>query len=420
MPTAKTADNKVRHIQANMGESGDQIRREMHDGAEHLVVPAVLIVEGVLNDSFVPAEEFGKYVDSWNGIPVPVLHPEEHGEHISANRPDIIDKNTIGRVYNAHVDGNKLKAELWLNIDKANRLGHDALIDQLAAGEVVELSTAYFADDEKKAGNFNGNSYSGIARNLRPDHLALLPGNVGACSVEDGCGTRTNNAKGGLKVKVTDAFDTLAKALGLRANCECNGGNPMSTENQRAEKLKALKEHLAANKVEQKSIDKLTANKKLTPEQMEMLMGMDKEALKQAVALADSMMVVEDTPDPAAMEDEEDAGMMANSVKASGGKVTINQEELDKMVANRVDEQIRRGEVMRKLTANEACAFDEKQLKSMHVDHLETYEKSIRPTDYSGGGGFASNSDAVDTNVTPLRANGVVSSIQARNSAAKK
>ena len=38
----------------------------------------------------------------------------------------------------------------------------------------------------------------------------------------------------------------------------------------------------------------------------------------------------------------------------------------------------------------------------MDTGALETYEKSIRPADYSGQGGFAANSDAIDTNVTPL------------------
>ena len=71
-------------------------------------------------------------------------------------------------------------------------------------------------------------------------------------------------------------------------------------------------------------------------------------------------------------------------------------------VANRVQDHLRRHEVVNKLKANEKCPFSEDDMKAMSVDHLEKLEQSIRPVDYSGAGGFASNSAAIDENVTPL------------------
>jgi len=48
-------------------------------------------------------------------------------------------------------------------------------------------------------GVWNEEEYHSIVRNYRPDHLALLPGAIGACSWEDGCGIRANKdiKKGG-------------------------------------------------------------------------------------------------------------------------------------------------------------------------------------------------------------------------------
>jgi hypothetical protein len=61
------------------------------------------------------------------------------------------------------------------------------------ASQPVEVSVGVFTDEDEDEGEYNGEQYSAIAKNHRPDHLALLPGGVGACSVEDGCGIRANN-----------------------------------------------------------------------------------------------------------------------------------------------------------------------------------------------------------------------------------
>ena len=386
----------LNRIMIHMDEPADReaIRREVHEGVEHVVVPVVMIVEGVLNDALVPASEFGRHVDSWNGIPVPVLHPQERGEYISANRPDVIDKNTIGRVYNAWVDGRKLKAELWLNTDKANRLGYGQLVEALAAGEVIEISTGYFSDDEPKAGDYNGTGYSTIHRNIKPDHLALLPGEIGACSVADGCGTRVNQKSGGLKMKVNEAINTLAQALGLRTNCNCNEDDPMDIVKQAEE---------------------LHANGSVSAKQFQMLQDMDEEGRAMMAALIQALGNVsaqEDEGDhddePAAAEYDEKQNEEHEMTANSQGVKTFTEQDVERIVAN----QLRRGRVMDKLTANEQCAFEESDLKAMSIEALEKYEKSIRPADYSGAGGFATNSDAVDNTVTPLRANGVLAKIK--------
>ena len=98
----------MRKITCHRGTVADyQIRFEQYLGRRHLVVPAVLFVEGVHNGSAGPilytAEELSKYPAAWNGRPVPVFHPEdpELGP-ISCNDPRIIEKQSVGPVSYTH------------------------------------------------------------------------------------------------------------------------------------------------------------------------------------------------------------------------------------------------------------------------------------------------------------------------------
>lgn len=381
------------HIIANLsGPEG--VRHTVHEGADTLVVPVVMIVEGVLNGALLTQSEFGKYVESWNGIPVPVLHPEERGQPISANRPDVIER-TIGRMYNARVDNGKLKAEAWINVEKARRLGFSELLEKLESGQTVEVSTGYFSDDREVTGEYGGKEYMTQHVNIRPDHLALLPGQIGACSVADGCGTRVNSDKGGLMSKTKDAFNVLAQALGLRANCECQDEGETMTD--------TLKEQA----------EKLKANKKITPEQFDMLMGMDPEQQKMVQALLAALGSAGEMPEteaegedeiPEGMEggfDDEDMPMNANTEKGKEKQPkAMTQADIDKLVSNQVRETIRRDKVTEKLTANERCPFSEDDLTTMSVDHLEKLEKSLRPADYSMQGGPVTHGAA--SNVEPM------------------
>ena len=53
---------------------------------------------------------------------------------------------------------------------------------------MMEVSAAYFSDFIDKSGTYGDKDYERIAVNFRPDHIALLTDEPGACSLEDGCG----------------------------------------------------------------------------------------------------------------------------------------------------------------------------------------------------------------------------------------
>ncbi len=164
------------------------------EGRKHLIVPAVLAVEGVLNGSkgplYYPAEELRGSVPHWNGRPVVVYHPSMQDGGTAGN-PAIFNKQKVGTLFNVRMDGKALKAEAWLDPDRL------AVVDTrvLAAvnkGQMMEVSTGLYTEHELAPGTFNGARYDAIARNYRPDHLAILPDLKGACSIADGAGLCRN------------------------------------------------------------------------------------------------------------------------------------------------------------------------------------------------------------------------------------
>jgi hypothetical protein len=180
------------------------VREDEMDGRKHLVVPVVMMVPGVHNGSGGPilhtGEELARWTEAWNGIPVTISHPKKKNKPVSANSPEVLDSSSVGRIFNT-VYNDGLKAEAWIDYDKISEMSEEAL-DSIVRQEPLDVSVGVFSDSEtaEEGAEWNGEPYGKIAINYRPDHLALLPGEIGACSWKDGCGIR-NNKKGGNTVK---------------------------------------------------------------------------------------------------------------------------------------------------------------------------------------------------------------------------
>ena len=176
--------------------SNAKYRHETLNGRKHIVVPMTMIVPGVLNGSkgslFYPEEEVGKDPTPWNGMPITVYHPIRNGKNVSAKTDGILDEQGIGEVRKAKTDG-KLRAEAWIDIDKANKVD-PRVIQNIQRGLPTEISTGLYTKNSPapKGSHHNGKPYEWIAREYRPDHLAILPDQKGACSVNDGCGLGVN------------------------------------------------------------------------------------------------------------------------------------------------------------------------------------------------------------------------------------
>lgn len=164
-------------------------RRETRNDKEFLVVPVVALREGVLNDELMLAEEFSHGFEAWNGRAVTIGHPELDGENVSANTPGMLDSIAVGQLFNTGVNDSIMVSEMWIDLSKAPLVdGGAQAVKQFENGTMTDVSTAYLRDLEEKPGTFKGEAHNGIQRNIKPDHLAILLDEEGACSIADGCG----------------------------------------------------------------------------------------------------------------------------------------------------------------------------------------------------------------------------------------
>lgn len=183
-------------IEANQTSIG---RRETISGKDYAIYPLVLMVEGVhhaVNGDpvYYPPSVLESSVLHWDGRPIPIYHPNIAGDYVRANNPQVEADWVCGRIYNAMMDNGKLKAEAWLEISKAEQL-HPGLIMALDSGTQMEVSTGVMVSGDGVSGTWNEEAFNQSITTMIPDHLALLPGDKGACSWEDGCGVRANKSK---------------------------------------------------------------------------------------------------------------------------------------------------------------------------------------------------------------------------------
>lgn len=176
---------------------GAPARRVVKDGRAFLVAPLSMIVPGVLEGSkgklYYPPSEVERNPGVWNGVPLTVGHPTDwYGNPVPARGSVVLKRFRIGHVANDRYDGRRRVADGWFDEAMTRDKAPD-VYTALLAGHEMELSTGLFTDDEDAPGVApDGRVYDAVARNYRPDHLAILPNQTGACSIQQGCGLNVN------------------------------------------------------------------------------------------------------------------------------------------------------------------------------------------------------------------------------------
>ena len=166
-------------------------------GREFWVVPFVSLVEGVLNGSkgplFYPADEIRRNPGAWNGVLITNGHPTaDDGGPLDGKTPEAEDRFGLGRVYNDWADANRRGGEAWFDKELTRRKAPEVAA-RLQRGEMIDLSTGLGTRDYPGEGRDARNRwYWATARDYDPNHLAVLPGQRGACSLADGCGIGRN------------------------------------------------------------------------------------------------------------------------------------------------------------------------------------------------------------------------------------
>lgn len=210
----------LQRLLANVGVG--RIRREPLEGRPHVVAPTAMIGRGVLNGSagpiFYDDPDMIESVSAWNHKPLVVYHPEDdEGNKVSACLPAVLNSRKVGVILNTVHDG-KLRTESWFDEERTKAID-GRVIKALDAGKPIECSTGLYVDVEAVNGNYEGTDYVGIARNYKPDHLAVLPDQLGAYPVSAGGGILTVNAAArqpdSLRHMMEGSLKEAAKRCGL-------------------------------------------------------------------------------------------------------------------------------------------------------------------------------------------------------------
>ncbi len=421
-----------------------QIRYETFGGKKYLVAPVVAIRAGVFNDALNPSDELAASVPSWNGRPLPVNHPKKGDTFVSANSPDVLDSTSIGFFFNARWEDEALKGELWVDIDKAKQLGGEALeaLQRLQRGEPLEVSTAYYSYDEEIPGRFRGAAYEQIRRDIKPDHVALLPNGTGACSLQDGCGApRVNEDEEEKETamdvnappeevpmgKIRQYVQNLAKLLGIEDSQEEEEVTPETqeeetysepetvptpneqqtleatvqeaeTENQNQggdmSRSNELVEALLANTDVEFSAADRSQLEALNEGLLEKLVAQNptETGEPEPEAQVEAAEQEEAVPEPVAAEANEEIEIEANTreedplqVFASGFGFSV--QEMQECLQTHIDEQrAHRARLIAVITNHSDCKKED--LEGDTIAKLERLAKAVAPkADYSGRGG---------------------------------
>lgn len=164
------------------------------EGRPHFVVPTVMITAGVFRGSQGPVaytpEVLRQSVPFWDGKPVVVYHPDMYN-HSLAGSPAVFNRQKVGTVFNTRFDGHRLLTESWIDSHRVRLVDH-RVADAILNRRMMEVSTGLHIDF-RPASVTNDPHAVKVAGRLHPDHLAILPGMVGACSIRDGAGLVRND-----------------------------------------------------------------------------------------------------------------------------------------------------------------------------------------------------------------------------------
>jgi hypothetical protein len=224
---AAVAEQHYQEVVTNVAPTKATTRYTTLNGTKYTVVPVVMITEGVHAGSDgpvnYPPHELAKTPAVWNHKPIVVYHPNG----TTACDPAVLETSKIGMIMNTRYEyrtakgPGRLVGEAWLEAARLP-LVDTRVEDAVKNLSVMEVSTGLYMDFLTKNGQVDGKQFEVEGTNFRPDHLAVLPDQKGACSVADGAGLMRNAAMSHDEVR-----EQLHKEIRGKA-----GNNGNSTENR--------------------------------------------------------------------------------------------------------------------------------------------------------------------------------------------
>lgn len=171
-----------------------QIRRERRDGRDVIVVPSATLPDGVvMNGIRYQADEIERSYMGLNNTPAPLGHPYLSGQFLSASDARAISRNSIGAWNeNARRENGRVLIDKVIDIEFAKQLeGGRNVLAAIEAGEPIHTSTGLYSILRPVDGV---EGVSNDATDIVFDHDAILLGEAGAATPEQGVGMLVNKA----------------------------------------------------------------------------------------------------------------------------------------------------------------------------------------------------------------------------------
>jgi len=218
--TNRASGNQVR-VNIRSVVNAAQIRKEKRNGRDVIIVPSATLPDDVvMNGILYPADEIEKSFKGLERTPAPLGHPRINGKFVSARDPEGINLGWIG-AWNENLrrENGRVFLDKVIDVEIASRSeGGKAVLAAIEKAEPVHTSTGLLALLEAANGEVD---YKHIAREIEFDHDAILLGEDGAATPEQGVGMLVNRKGDQVEVEVInssleDAFDQEIDWAGAR------------------------------------------------------------------------------------------------------------------------------------------------------------------------------------------------------------
>jgi hypothetical protein len=185
-----------------------EIKKLRRHGRDIMIVPSATLPDGiVMNGIRYDAEEIEKSYRSLERTPAPLGHPEIEGMFVSASDPEGLARGWIG-AWNENVrrENGRVYLDKVIDLTTANQTtGGKAVLEAIEKGLPVHTSTGLFCTLETLTNDASGAEYA--ARDIVFDHDAILIGEEGAATPEQGVGMMVHKAvdKDGNEIQVINS-----------------------------------------------------------------------------------------------------------------------------------------------------------------------------------------------------------------------
>ncbi|OCG46953.1 hypothetical protein A9G35_04290 [Gilliamella sp. Choc5-1] len=183
--------------------SKSKISTQIIDGKEHIVIKDVvpIVDDIVMNGIFYPADEINKSYMTLNDNLMPLDHLRINNEHVSALNPQAINNFYIGAWgRNVRKSNDRVLMDAYIDRKFAESTEKGRLLvnrlDDMMSGKnttPIHVSTGLTYTPDNQSGTSKGKRYKSIARNMKFDHVAILPDKQGAATPDDGVGIFVNS-----------------------------------------------------------------------------------------------------------------------------------------------------------------------------------------------------------------------------------